>query len=508
MKTLTRTLTVSILLFAVLTPALPAHGFLEQLTGCGKPVEDGAGAGAVEDANKVKVADDEVQKNTGDVRDKECVGDRLQHALTQALIATVTDSIITWINSGFEGGPAFVTNYSFFYQTIADNVAVDFIDGHDLGFLCSPFEIPVRAALTRNYQAQQNFSSQISCSLGDVTNNIGGFLQGDFSQGGWRALFSLSTDFRNNPLYSYTRSLDELDNRIASEQFVQREELTGGIRSKGKCTLPNDIVLNNNIVEDADGNELDVTRRNDCLSVRGASWQITSPSSQISSTLSRVLQLPLDKLAEVDEFGEALSAVYIALVEQLFVSLDGLSGLSSNTSSSSFNGRSYVNQLTTDTGALSLTQARDVLVADVTLAIGLEETYQIAADEILAGYQGAKESFETLSQQCSSSSNAGASGVVASAANTLTAIETITTDYTNQKETSINTVGELVAIRAAAQTATTENALNSAGDSYETLLNQGRVHSAAATSLELVGQRNTFAQYRDDIIAGSSTCGF
>lgn len=497
MKTLINTFTVFLLLFAFALPALPAHGFLDELTGCGNPVREGSGARSVLDAQRVPTTNPPLEEDTSDLRDKECIGDRLQHQITQALIGAVTNGIIEWVNSGFEGGPAFITDYRIFYRDIADDIALDFIGGDELGFLCSPFEEPVRAALTRNYQAQQNFSDHISCSLGDVSGNINDFLGGDFSQGGWRALFSLSTDFQNNPYYAYTQSLDELDSRIAAEQFLRREEVTDGFLSKGRCIADSSVVLN--VVEDT-------TKRSDCLSA-GGTWQITSPSSQISDTLSRVLQLPLERLAQADESGESLSEVYITLVQLLFTSLDGLRGLSSETSSSAFDGSSYLNQLTTETGILSVSEASEVLVADVSLAISLEETYQSAVDEILVGYQGAKESFETLSQQCSSSSASGASGVVSSTTSTLAAIESLITDYTNQRTLSVDTVGELVAIRAAAQTATTENALNNAGTTYERLLDQGRIHSVAATTLELEAQRNTFTRYNDEIQISSATCG-
>ena len=70
-------------------------------------------------------------------------------ALEQILNATTA-----WVNKGFEGNPAYVTDPMQFFTKIADNIAGEFIRGSELGFLCSPFQAKIRIALAR-YHSQK-----------------------------------------------------------------------------------------------------------------------------------------------------------------------------------------------------------------------------------------------------------------------------------------------------------------------------------------------------------------
>src|ERR1039458_7446482 len=60
---------------------------------------------------------------------KEYVLDPLAWAVAKGLLQNMTDSTVKWINSGFQGSPAFVQNPEKFFRSIGDNIAGNFIAG-------------------------------------------------------------------------------------------------------------------------------------------------------------------------------------------------------------------------------------------------------------------------------------------------------------------------------------------------------------------------------------------
>ena len=73
-------------------------------------------------------------------------------AISRVLLDTITRDIVGWINSGFSGGPGFVTDPDEFLLNVADATAGQFINGTELGFLCAPFSADIRALLNYRYQ--------------------------------------------------------------------------------------------------------------------------------------------------------------------------------------------------------------------------------------------------------------------------------------------------------------------------------------------------------------------
>ena len=76
--------------------------------------------------------------------------DSILIAIVKAAISAIVNSTVTWINNGFDGNPAFVTNPGQYFTNVADTVAGEFIVGSDLSFLCSPFQTKIRIALQRS----------------------------------------------------------------------------------------------------------------------------------------------------------------------------------------------------------------------------------------------------------------------------------------------------------------------------------------------------------------------
>ncbi len=121
------------------------------------------------------------------------------------VIRQLTADIVNWINSGFDGNPAFVTNPAGFFTDIVDEqIGLMISESSDLKFLCTPFSLDIRLALAFKYRP---FRKKVTCTLTDIIKNsknavdgasINGFTKGDFKQGGWPAFVSMTTEPATN----------------------------------------------------------------------------------------------------------------------------------------------------------------------------------------------------------------------------------------------------------------------------------------------------------------------
>lgn len=160
--------------------------------------------------------------------------------ISRTLIQFMTQSIVNWINSGFEGQPSFVRDPGEFLLDVGDVVAGDFIEGSDLDFLCSPFQLDIRALLNIRY-TDSGFN--VSCRLTDVLQNIDNFTDftrnGNFAAAGWSGWFS--TAHPNGNIYGSTLEAEaELGVRIRGRRNIELLQLEwgSGFLSFQKCEEP------------------------------------------------------------------------------------------------------------------------------------------------------------------------------------------------------------------------------------------------------------------------------
>lgn len=163
------------------------------------------------------------------------IKDCLARTIAKAIIQQITSSIVNWINSGFNGQPSFVTNYNQFFNNVGDQAAGEFIRGTGLAFLCSPFKAQIRIAIAQSY-ARRNSPS---CTLTGIIKNINGFMNGNFSQGGWGGLLQFTSIPTNNPFGAMMYAEAGLQSSINNAQNNARNNLSpGGFISLQKCDPP------------------------------------------------------------------------------------------------------------------------------------------------------------------------------------------------------------------------------------------------------------------------------
>ena len=250
---------------------------------------------------------------------KEYALDGIAYGIARLIIQQMVQSVITWINSGFQGSPAFVTDLERYLQNVADQVISDTLLGSDLAFLCDPFELDVRIAIAASYNASRDGLGDLpapACTLDDVSDNIDGFLSGDFSQGGWGAWFELTQGEANDPNRAFFLTQYQIQKEIANEQAEENQLLEFG-----------DGFLSFRVCEEtaAPGGS-----RENCT--------VTTPGRVIADQLNSSLNAGRDMLITADEIDEIIGALLAQLAQQALTGTFGLLGLGGN---SQFTDASY-----------------------------------------------------------------------------------------------------------------------------------------------------------------------
>ncbi|MBT3730257.1 hypothetical protein HON59_02850 [bacterium] len=259
-------------------------------------------------------------------------------------INVLTESIVNWINRGFDGNPAFVDDFGGFLREVADRETAQFIEGTALELLCSPWRANIKVALS----LPTGYREEVACTLSDIVANMDNFVKGDFRQGGWGGWFQLTTRPNNNPYSLYISSASELDSRIANQQGIDREQLAWGqgFFSKRECEeLP--------------------------AGVAGPpSCKIVTPGSMINTQLEKVLNTSLTQLELADEFNEIISALASQLMTRV-ISGRGLRSLSESVNGTT----SYVTKLAKDENGLVLSSNKAGVASEIDTVVVMETQY-------------------------------------------------------------------------------------------------------------------------------------
>jgi hypothetical protein len=241
---------------------------------------------------------------------KELVWDGLFYSIAKQALQQMTNDILKWVNSGFDGQPAFVTDLQGFLQNIADEVAGDFIYGDELSTICTPFQLDTRLQLAKEYQEQSYGSAKetLACSVDDYSSDPAAFISGNFTVGGWSAWFeTVLNPESNTPIGVKLAASGILQNKINEKVENQKTELNWG-----------DGFLSQKVCSPSESG--------------GEKCTITTPGSIIKDQASFALEIPALSLINADEMNEVLGALFSNLAQQAITGINGLLGLGGNDS--------------------------------------------------------------------------------------------------------------------------------------------------------------------------------
>ncbi len=269
---------------------------------------------------------------------RDCIEQGVALGIGKYLLAQMTDSIVQWINGGFNGEPFFVTNPGQFFLDVGDQILGDMILGSDLAFLCSPFKVHIQLALTLNFSNKYNaeYSQKSKCTLSDVVNNMEKFYE-DFEEGGWEGWLSLTQSPKNNIYGSYLDAAAEAQVRIGNKVLTKKLELDwgGGFLSQEVCEEVAEGDLNN---PDAlgPGAEMDDGGTAEYM-VGKKNCRIVTPGQTIAGVLDKQLGVPADQLGLADNLDKIFNALADQVFQQFLAGAEGLLGSKKDSSGNSSN---------------------------------------------------------------------------------------------------------------------------------------------------------------------------
>lgn len=253
---------------------------------------------------------------------KENVLDKMGWALAKAILSAIMRDIVRWINSGFQGSPAFVQDFGAFVTDVADQTAGRFLQevGGPLSIVCSPFRLNIQIALAVSYNRTRDKNAR-RCTLTGALQNIQNFIGGDFSQGGWGSWLQIT---QNPGQYTQAGSLleasAEMGLRISSAQGQATIPLAWGrgFLSSKVCDDP----------QSPDGPPKAPAEQGASQGVQAAqqNCRISTPGDVISSQLNSTLGLGNESLIAADEINEVIGAFMQQMVVQAITGAQGLLG--------------------------------------------------------------------------------------------------------------------------------------------------------------------------------------
>ena len=234
--------------------------------------------------------------------------DCIAYLLAKQLIRALLLSVISWVQTGFEGQPVFISDFERFAKDAAMNASGVFLENYlepDVyEMLCQPWRLPVFNRLKdvrREILDYSKTQSYPKCTLDTIISNAEGFnaFLDDFRVGGWDAWFSIMDKPTNSPtgLSLATESLMATA-MTSAEERADTETVAGqGFISLADCARPS-----------PSGNFCEV-------------FQIKSPGKWIENQVGEWTTTDLASLEVADEMDELISAFINVLLNSLFTSL-------------------------------------------------------------------------------------------------------------------------------------------------------------------------------------------
>ena len=347
----------------------------------------------------------EVPVNDNKNNMKECM-DSIAFALAKTLLAKLTDSVINWINTGFEGNPFYVGDSgNFFKNVIKDELQIAVDDLKNLG---SVYFDTIRQEVI--YNARRTLRDEIGFTLdADIVSGICGYAQYEaedfcreqltpearselthaFTRGyipfQWSTWDSLTQNCGNN-IFCANTSAAEYALHQRQERVTQlNTELnrSGGFLDKKVCKDPG---YQRDLEEwKAEVDSYSIPQDDDFMGPPQSSIDpstlpprpvcdemiIQTPGRVIADKLTSNLGTSERQLELADELNESIAAIFNALIEKLIA--DGLN---------SFNGRgdsdsndSYYQQLNNENSGFDFEPTSDIFGKDPEACEAANGTY-------------------------------------------------------------------------------------------------------------------------------------
>lgn len=288
--------------------------------------------GTLSGISEVPVRDREVRQDVETQVQKEGCLDAILYQTAKNTLNNLLQDTHAWVESGFTrfgqtGNRGYIYDIDGFLAGISDQTYNRFIQQagesgalNPLARVCEEFADNVLLSVSNQYFASQNSPSGVAApgisSIGEtncedleraVGGDVGEFISGDFSQGGWSGFYQTLESRNASPVGAFLTQDQKLSERVQqarSEDFARLQRESGWL-SQVACP---EGVLNGStgLCEDGDQTYEPV---------------IKTPGSVVNETVSNIVSSDFRRIELADEANEVVGA----LVDQLVSKITGTS---------------------------------------------------------------------------------------------------------------------------------------------------------------------------------------
>ena len=226
------------------------------------------------------------------IQNKEACLDKVARVLAQKALAQMTTKIGNWVNTGFDGNPAFVRDIDSYLKTTRNAQIEKYLPG--LTDKSPIFGNAMRSIITKQVTGRSD--GLLKKAKDTPQARAYQAFTKDFSDGGWSALLNNE----NNPLSALFISTNELAGLIDTQTLNTRSEIS---RNNGFLDLRTCVQYSN---------QQDEACRPVCTR-----YGTTTPGSLISSQLEAITASPIRQAELADELNEAVGSFFDNLLNQL-----------------------------------------------------------------------------------------------------------------------------------------------------------------------------------------------
>lgn len=237
-------------------------------------------------------------------------------------IQSMTRSIVNWINSGFNGSPAFERNLGVNLQRLADAAAADFVTRLATNSTVnSPWIDRIAGTVARGYllyTSRDRLAARLEYTLSGYVRDAAAWNRGDFGQGGLNAWMSATFRCGNDPYCAEFAAQEELINLIDASLRQRVEELGWG---RGFLSWRCDCEESAGTPSLSNPDE-------------SGSCNICTPGSTIESAIGITATSPLRQLEVAESIDQIIGALASQMISQVFSGGGLFTGGSSGTDTS------------------------------------------------------------------------------------------------------------------------------------------------------------------------------
>lgn len=287
----------------------------------------------------------EVPVTDATTHSKESCLDAIAYTAAKIVLAKITQSTLNWINSGFQGSPTFVQNPGSFFASIANEQVSTFTAQIAFDPNRFPFGRITAQNIVKSIQNQLDYNASVTSgnllnydndSILPYRQRFDNFTADFLYGGGWDGYLAVTQITNANPFDAYIQSVNHIGPVVTSaneirnpiNEVTQELQQSGGFLALKKCVEPEDYSpASDDPTFDRQSATIAAQDSDPSLAEAGKQWlfehtctryETKTPGTAIAQQMNISLGTSQRQLELADELNESISAVFDALIKQLF----------------------------------------------------------------------------------------------------------------------------------------------------------------------------------------------